>query len=742
MNDHPRRRHRPPSSFAARLGGWSVRHRRTAIIGWLLLVVLASLIGGIAGQTQMKTYENGAGDSARAERILADAGIGHPAGEMVIVHSSAPYGWRDAADAVATGVRATGRIENLKPPLASKDGRDALVRFDMTGDAEKAPDRVQPVLDAVGRARAAHPGVTIGQFGDASAGKWLNDILGNDFAQAELTAVPLALGILLVVFGALLAAVLPVGLALTAFIAANGLLAVASHSLHVFSSTSSVMLLMGLAVGVDYCLFYIRRERDERAAGHDKETALRVAAATSGRSVLISGLTVMMAMAGMFLSGLLLFKGFALATMLVVLIAMIGSVTVLPALLSLVGDKVEFGRIPFLNRRRRRGARSARTTGGRVSALLLRPVLARPGIFAVLAAGVLLVLAAPAVGMHTEDLGIDQQASKATPIATSFRQISAAFPGGPAPAQVVVKATDIRSSRVESAIADFRSAVARAGEFGAPVNVTVHADRNIAQIDVPLAGGGADATSKHALARLRGHLVPATFGPVATAYVTGQLASSVDFNDQLRHDIVPVFVFVMAVTFVLMLVSFRSVTVAATAILLNLLSVAAAYGVMVAVFQHGWGASLFGAEPAGAIESWIPLFVFVVLFGLSMDYHVFVVSRIREARDRGMRTEDAVAYGVRASAGVVTSAAVIMVAIFAVFATLSMQDMKQMGVGLAVAVFLDATIVRAVLLPSLMARLGEANWYLPRWLGWLPRVSHGETPPLPQPAGEPVATAR
>ena len=249
--------------------------------------------------------------------------------------------------------------------------------------------------------------MTVGQFGDASSGKWLNDILGKDFAKAEWTAVPLALGILLIAFGALLAALLPVGLALTAFIAANGLLAVASHSLHVFDTTSSVMLLMGLAVGVDYCLFYIRRERDERAAGHDKETALRIAAATSGRSVLVSGFTVMLAMAGMFLSGLLLFKGFALATMLVVLIAMLGSVTVLPALLSLIGDKVEFGRIPFLNRRRGR-----RAAGGRLSAAVLRPVLARPGIFAVLAAGVLVVLAAPAVGMRTESLGLDKQMAK------------------------------------------------------------------------------------------------------------------------------------------------------------------------------------------------------------------------------------------------------------------------------------------------------------------------------------------
>ncbi|GAA4509049.1 MMPL family transporter [Actinoallomurus oryzae] len=737
MRSNVRGRPAPPSSFAARIGGWSVRHRKTAIIGWLVFVIAASVIGGMAGQVTMKPYENAAGDSARAQKILSDAGIKDPAGEMVIVHSGTPGAWRDAATDVSAAVRATGRVGEVAPTVASADGRDGLVRFTMTGDPDTAADRVQPVLDAVARVKAAHPEVTIGQFGDASAGKWLNDVLGKDFARAEWTGVPLALGILLVAFGAPLAALLPVGLALTAFVAANGLLAVASHALHLFDTTSSVMLLMGLAVGVDYCLFYIRRERDERAAGHDKETALRIAAATSGRSVLISGLTVMLAMAGMFLSGLLLFKGFALATILVVFIAMLGSVTVLPALLSLLGDKIELGRIPFLGRRRGR-----RTAGGRVSAAILRPVLARPAIFAVLAAGVMLLLAAPTAGMHTQELGLDQEMPKGTPMLEAYQRISTTFPGGPAPAKVVLKATDIGSPEVRKAITELKSRTGRGGEFGTPVTVTTHARQNVAEIAVPLAGDGRDATSKHALRTLQERIVPETVGAAGTAYVTGELADSVDFNDQLHADIAPVFIFVMVVTFVLMLVSFRSLTVAITSILLNLLSVAAAYGVMVAVFQHGWGAGLFGTDAVGAIEGWMPLFVFVVLFGLSMDYHVFVVSRIREARDRGLRTRDAVAHGVRSSAGVVTSAAVIMVAVFAVFATLSMQDMKQMGVGLAVAVLLDATVVRAVLLPSVMVLLGERNWYLPRWLGWLPRVSHGEEPVPAHAEGGPVPVAR
>jgi uncharacterized membrane protein YdfJ with MMPL/SSD domain len=720
-------------NLAARLGGWSAGHRKSAILGWLLFVVAAVLIGGMVGQKHLGDGEEGTGDSGRAERIIADAGIKSPASEMVLLHSAKVGGFRAALPDVTQAVRSTGQATGLREPLVSKDGRDALIQFDMVGDPETAADRIMPVENAVAAAATRHPDVRVEEFGDASGEHWFNDTMGKDFSRAEMTAVPLALGILLVAFAALLAAVLPVVIAVTAFVAANGLLAVFSHALHMDDAASSVMLLMGLAVGVDYCLFYLRREREERAAGHDKETALRIAAATSGRSVLVSGLTVMVAMAGMFLSGMLLFKGFAVATILVVFIAMLGSVTVLPALLSLLGDKVEFGRIPFLRRKR---------STGRFWSLVLRPVLARPGISAALSAGVLLVLAAPALGMHTEKLSIEQQLPRDTSMIKTYEHITTAFPGGPEPAEVVVKATDIQAPPVQSAITSFTSSVRSAGEFGA-VHTKVYPGPDVAVIDVPLAGSGSDATSQHALKTLRSDLVPDTFGKVGSAHVAGDLAFSNDWNDQLGHSIVPVFVFVLGITFLLMLFSFRSLPIAATAIVLNLLSVGAAYGVMVAVFQHGWGASLFATHGVGAIEAWLPLFVFVVLFGLSMDYHVFVVSRIREAHDRGVPTAEAVASGIRSTAGAVTSAAAIMVAVFAVFGTLSMQDFKQMGVGLSVAVLLDATIVRAVLLPSVMKLLGEKNWYLPRWLQWLPKVSHGEEPPtVHPPAPQPVAVPR
>ncbi|MFD3790126.1 MMPL family transporter [Streptomyces cyaneofuscatus] len=705
------KRGRARHNLAARIGVWSAHHRKTAVLGWLLFVVLAAGIGGATGMVEMSDAENGAGDSARAEQILQDAGLAKPAGELVMVSAPAAGDWKAAAAALTDAVRDTGAVRDLAAPLPSADGKDALITFAMRGDARTAPDRVQPVLDAVATVAKAHPDVEVHQFGEASAGKWLGDLLAEDFRRAEFTAVPLALGILLVALGAVVAALLPVGLALTACLAAFGLLSLASHQLHLFQTTYSVMFLMGFAVGVDYCLFYLRRERDERAAGRDAETALRIAAATSGRAVLVSGLTVMVAMGGMFLSGLLLFKGFALATIIVVFIAMLGSVTVLPALLSWLGDRVDAGRIPFLNRRTRHSSAPAAQGSGRIVARVLGPVLARPRLFAVAATVLLLGLAAPALGMKTETLGLEKQFGSDSQLSVAHRTITESFPGGPAPALVVVKAADITAPDVGEALAGFG-------------DVTVHRDRNIAEIEVPLPDGTTGLTE------LREQRLPAAFdGTGAETYVTGETAGSVDFNDQLRRGIVPVFAFITAVTFLLMLFCFRFYVIAVTSIALNLLSVAASYGAMTAVFQYGWGASLIGSEGVGAIEAWMPLFVLVVLFGLSMDYHVFVVSRIREARGAGQDNRAAIETGIRRTAGAVTGAAAIMVAVFAVFGTLSMQDMQQMGVGLAVAVLLDATVVRMVLLPSVMLLLGERNWRTPRGLWRLPSLE-GDEPDL------------
>ncbi|MFE7180942.1 MMPL family transporter [Streptomyces erythrochromogenes] len=724
-------------NLAASLGAWSARHRKTALFGWLFAVIALTVLGGLAGQKSLTEADYGTGESGRAARVLVDAGIKTPAPEMVLVHSdrlgAEDPEFKKAVAAAIAAVDGTGLAQNIGDPYEtgafSEDKHDALVQFAVKGDPDTAADRIQPVVDALAKADEAHTDVTFGQYGAASGLKGINDSLGEDFTRAEFTAVPVALGILLVVFGALLSAVLPLVLAITACVAAMGLLALSSQLVPVDAMTNSVLLLMGLAVGVDYCLFYLRREREERAAGRDRETALRIAAATSGRSVLISGLTVAVAMAGMFLSGLTVFEGFAIATIEVVLIAVLGSMTVLPAVMAMLGDKIDAGRIPGLRRKTR-----VRTVGEKPGRLL-GAVLKAPALSAVLGIAFLLALAAPALSMKTEKLGFDQLLPADNVTAQTARRIEKAFPGAPAPAQIVFKTENVASAEATGAIADFKEQALASGHVKNPIEVTVHKDENIAVINAPLAGDGRNATSVRALEQLRDVIIPATLKKDGSnqAPVGGDLAFSTDYNNQLKSSILPVFAFVMGISFLLMLLCFRSPVIAITSIILNLLSVAAAYGVMTAVFQKGWGDELVGTTAVGAIESWMPLFVFVVLFGLSMDYHVFVVSRIREAYDQGVGNRAAVAHGVRSTAGVVTSAGLIMVAVFAVFGTLSMQDFKQLGVGLAIAVLLDATLVRAVLLPAVMVLLGRSNWWLPSWLKWLPELSHGEEEQAPGP---------
>ena len=714
----------PTDNLAARMGRWSASHRKAAIFGWLAFVVVAFVLGGAVGTKELDDADAVAGEAGRAARTYAAAGFdrGSPGSVLVqggTLHASDPE-FTAAVQDVEQALRRVGGLGELRSPYShrnqiSEDGHSALIEFRIgVRDGPRAD--ISAVLGAVKRVGNEHPRLTIGEYGDASAEKALADTVERDFHRAELLSVPVTLAVLLFGFGALVAAGIPVLLALTAVAAALGLLAWPSHIWPVDDAANSVILLIGLAVGVDYSLFYIRREREERARGLGPDAALEAAAATSGRAVIVSGLTVLIAVAGLFLTGQKELISVGVGTMLVVATAMAGSLTVLPALLSALGDRVDRGRLPFLGFRRQ--ARESRVFGA-----LVDRVMRRPALWLALAGGTLVLFTVPAFALHTNNADLTAL-PRGLDVTKTYERLQEAFPGGPQPAYVVVRAPDVHGPALRRAFAELRRRALASGEMHAPISARFARDGHSAVVAIPLAGSGTDSRSEHALATLREELVPQTVGRVSgvETAVGGLTAESRDFNELLKARAPLVFAFVLGLAFLLLTAAFRSVVVAAKAVVLNLLSVGAAYGLLVAVFQWGWGESLLGFESTHGITSWLPLFLFVVLFGLSMDYHVFILTRVREAVDGGLDTEQAVSHAIRTTAGVVTNAALVMVGVFSIFATLSRIDLKQLGVGLAAAILIDATIVRGILLPAAMKLLGRWNWYLPRWLQWLPRL--------------------
>jgi uncharacterized membrane protein YdfJ with MMPL/SSD domain len=637
----------PIRGIAARAGRWSATHRKTAILGWLAFVVMALGIGTGVGTKSAGQTDSTPGEAGKAARILEDARLA-PAGETVLVQSerfdAGQPQFRSAVADVVERVSGVGVVRNVSSPLdgggaVSKDGHSALVQYDIAGDPETAGDRVAPALQATEAAQTANPDFEIEQFGEASIVHALDDRFAQDLQKAETLSLPITLLILVVAFGALVAAGVPVMLGISAVAATIGLVALPSQLFPVDDNIASVIVLIGLAVGVDYSLFYLQRMREERASGKTPADALATAAATSGRAVLVSGLTVMLAMAGMLLTGTTVFASFGIGTIIVVAVAMGASLTVLPAVLAWLGDRVEKGRVPFTGRLRRSGA------GSRVWARIADRVMRRPVLATVLAGGALVALAIPAFGMKTEVSG-PESVPRDVPGVGAYYDIQDAFPGENTAATVAVAAQDTRSGPVSGAIEELRRTARADRHTIGPVEVDRSDDGAAAEVTVPIVGDHDEAASEDALANLRERLIPAAFAGVdAEVAVGGPTAQSVDFADLLSDRMPVVFAFVLGFAFLLMLVTFRSIVIPIKTIVLNLLSVGAAYGVLVLVFQEGLGESLLGFESTGAITPWLPLFLFVVLFGLSMDYHVFILSRIREAVDRGMATEDAVRDG-------------------------------------------------------------------------------------------------
>ncbi|KOV91946.1 MMPL family transporter [Streptomyces sp. NRRL B-3648] len=730
-----------------RVAGWSIRHRALAIGGWLALVVLAVLSTALVSGDSAVTKDPG--ESGAAQQVLNEQKDWEPVLENVLVQSRDKDGpafkknpelQQAVKDLVAEFDKTPGAVSQLRTPLnprgeqqISADGRSGLVTFFVAGPNTKMDAHFDAVVDAVHKVADRHKDIRLVQAGDQSLSRAVDDAVKKDFASAESTSLPITLVILLIVFGALVAAAVPLLLAATAVAAAFGLIGVLGQWVAVNSAVSSMILLIGVAVSIDYSLFYLRREREERAAGRSVAEALRITAKTSGHVVAVSGITVMLCVSGLLLSGLDVFRGLTLGTVLIVGLAMIGSVTVLPALLAALGHRVDKGRIPWLGKRRTTVLES------RTWRRLAQKVVKRPLVWGGAAVVALVVMALPMFSMHLQDAAVVNSLPRSAPTVDAAIRMQDAFPGSPTPARIAVWNTGGGSPdtpAVRAAVGRLHDEIAASGgRLSGPVS-TVRVD-DVLVVRVPLAGSGTDADSNRALETLRDTALPRTLGKVdGVEYATaGRTAFAHDFADQLSGRTFAVIAFVLVLAFVLLLLVFRSLTIPLVSIALNLLSMGASYGVLTWVFQYGNLSSALGFTSYGGVAEWLPLFMFVVLFGLSMDYHIFILSRIRERRLAGAEPRDAVVGGVAASAGVVTSAAVIMTAVFTIFITLSAIENKMMGVGMAVAILIDATLVRGILLPAALALLGKRAWELPRGLRRLP----GGTS-RPAPAG-PAGTA-
>jgi putative drug exporter of the RND superfamily len=731
-----------------------VRHRKAAVAGWLAFMAAAFIGGQFLSSPGVQQYDPG--QAGRGEQILTQLGVVTPPAESVLIEARKSEGHlaREAATEVSSVAReVTAALEalpqaaaDIRAPfgrgggaLQARNGLADLVTFNVAGPNADAESTVMVDLAAIRKIQRAHPGMLVREAGSASTDRVANSLLSHDFRQSEWTSIPLTLVLLIAVFGALIAAGIPVLLAGTAVVTAVSMLSIVARWLPVGSGTSELVLVIGMAVGVDYSLFYLRREREERAAGRSGDAVVGIAAATSGRAILVSGLTVIISLAGLFLTGIDVFTGIAVGTMMVVGVAVLGSLTFLPALLAWLGPWADRGRLPYLARRRTHPGPSRMWAG------LASRVVKRPLIYGGVAAAALLALSAPALGMRIGSPAIDLPSNLG--VVRVLTAIQHEFPGRPAPADVVVTGPNLEGPAMAREIAALRHIASPHGPIRGPIGASAVAGGRALVIQVPLAGNGHDRTSDNALLDLENRVLPATIGTVhgASFAVTGDTAAGYDFASTLDGRTPLVLAAVAVLAFILLMAAFRSIAIPIVSIALNLLSVGGAYGLVTFIFQDGHLQSLLGFTSFGALVPWVPLFTFVMLFGLSMDYHVFILSRVRECWRGGASARDAVVGGISRSAGVVTSAAIIMVAVFSIFASLTMIDVKMLGVGLAAAVLIDATIVRGVVLPACLAVLGERAWYLPSWLAWLPgRTLASESVPEPAATGpaDPVADHR
>ncbi|MER7028595.1 MULTISPECIES: MMPL family transporter [Streptomyces] len=702
--------------LTVRVASWSAAHPARAVIGWCVFVALCLALGSAVGTRQAGDRDYWVGEAGRAEAIATEGGLQHKAAERIMItnRSGGPVGGaaHDAAQDVVARMKPLPQVLRVADPVRSENRRMLMVEVTVKGPRLEARRHLDPLLKQTAEVQRAHPDLRVEETGEASVSKGLDTSRADDLATSEKITFPITLITLLIAFGSLIMVGVPLLLAVSSIAAAMGLSQVVSHLLPDAGVGSSLILLIGMAVGVDYTLFYLKREREERdrAGGRlTPEALVGIAAATSGRAIAVSGLAVALTTATLFLATDVIFSSLAVGTIVVVLVAVLSSMTVLPALLVLIGRR--------LDRKAARGKRVRRGTErtGRVWNALLRPARNHPAATLVVSLLVMAGLAAPTLGMHLRVLNTATH-SRSIPEMRVYDRLNAAFPDLLASHWVVVKSDAGEVGRVRAELKDLAHRAATDPKFSdQPPELTSTPDGRISMmtLSVPFSLNSPQASGS--LKDLRETYLPATLGkvPGAEYAVTGPVAQDADYLAHQNEKLPLVIGFLLLLTFVMTLLVFRSAAIALMGVVLNLLSVAASFGLVVVFFQWGWASTVFGFEEDAthAIGSRVPLFLFVILFGLSMDYQVFVVSRIKEAALNGVPTRQAVLDGVDKSAKVVTSAAVVMVTVFASFMLLHLAEMKQIGFSLAVAVLLDAFIIRIMILPSALALLGNATWW-------------------------------
>ena len=701
--------HRNPlTQVPIRAARWSATHPWRAMLAWLVFVLVSVGLAVAVPTTSTKDSDYRLGESGRADALVHQAGLAGANTENVLI-TARGHAHLDLADAttaageIRNGMRDLHGVQKVSPDQPDAHRSALLVSVQLSRDQ----DDVSSLQAVTKRVQADHPDLQVREAGDVSINAAINDRVGSDLSSAEGISLPVTLILMLLAFGALIAAGIPVLLAATSVAATIGITAPLSHLIHAEGTVSSMIVLIGMAVGVDYSLFYLKREREERAAGRSTLDAVEIAAQTSGHSILVSGGAVIASMAGLFVMGGATFNSLAAGAILVVAIAVLGSITVLPALLVKLGRWVDRPRVPLLWRLNRR------IGPGGVSRRILTPVVRHPAVALTVSGVVVLLLAAPAVGMKIHQ-GNQQTLPASIPEVQTLTRITEAYPAEGTTATVVVKAAPADRAAVGRALRqlDGRAVATDAFVGSGHDTVQVSADGATSVLSLAMPYGESDAKVDRAITTLRTDLVPAALGHLHVEHaVGGGAAESLDYVNR-QHDRLPIVIgVVLLLTLLMMGFAFRSVPIALVSTALNLASVGVAFGILTMVFQHGWGAGALDFTSPGFVIDWIPLFVLVVLVGLSMDYHVFVISRIREHVQGGLPTRLAVARGVSESAGVVTSAAAVMVSVFAIFATLSMMEMKMMGVGLSAAILIDATLIRLVMLPAILVLLGERAWW-------------------------------